>query len=783
MKSKTILSLVLAALSISSAFAETGKFVRWTEKEDQRSDLQWVVQRVSQKTGLGLSESQFLLLEDRALATSRFRMYAQVSNGLPIHGMSIRIWSDLRSDAAIQVEAQVDQVSPTIESLGELFTLNEPSSLTASGASSSETSTAKLREIFPLAQSLELARQAAARLKEDLKPALLTLRKVIDGWKNNDLIREVTLQGKRGRYQIEISLTRGKVVRAEFIEHPTGETSLQAQVYPIYEEAEGTPGVLSRIPAELKYISTEIPSTELDPYSPLRTRKYFEDQIDSLLGETEQGRAQGYWASSYLRREAKRLLSELPTVSNSVDSGKGMVLSGRYATINLHPEAVRKWAGQMEFTSSYSPNLQFLWQPSEHNGKEVYEMTPQGSYWSRPLRSLEESTTRPARRLPDHNPVAYLNDGFDDLQVYYAINSLFDSLRSMGWTDPELSTRPFHAFLYDPDIQMRDNAYYTDDTINFTTYSPSANNYARDNSTIWHELGHGIMDRMMGDHLQLADTGGLSEGMADFLAQLVVTDVMHNQAFPGSDQFRIINQIGFHLTNEVHDDGESYGGAMRDLLMAAIQADPAHGLHQVTDLVFEAMRLARNHPHLTAENWFDLMRFADERGTPGIREPGQLAQPIQAALDGRNFAQNSEPAQFVLKNGEVDLDAGAPGTRERPIRVKLKEVETAKFQLTASFKPSEKYSPNYPIQVSASFRGGPLQGAVHWNGEESGPILNTLQDPASSVTLNLEVSGKCDSINREDGSCSDFVYVLLKRPGEEKPFAKKRFYVRVTPVQ
>jgi hypothetical protein len=78
---------------------------------------------------------------------------------------------------------------------------------------------------------------------------------------------------------------------------------------------------------------------------------------------------------------------------------------------------------------------------------------------------------RPARRLKNHDPVSYINDGFDELQVYWAINQMFDSLRPMGFTDPELSTRRFNGFLYDPDISMKDNAYYTDDTINFTTHA------------------------------------------------------------------------------------------------------------------------------------------------------------------------------------------------------------------------------------------------------------------------------------------------------------------------
>jgi hypothetical protein len=103
-------------------------------------------------------------------------------------------------------------------------------------------------------------------------------------------------------------------------------------------------------------------------------------------------------------------------------------------------------------------------------------------------------------RLTNHDTVSYINNGFDEIQVYYGVTVLMDALVEMGFTDPELSSKPFHAFLYDPDIGMKDNAYYYDNTINFTTYNPKNPNLARDNPTIWHELGHGVMDRLMGAH-------------------------------------------------------------------------------------------------------------------------------------------------------------------------------------------------------------------------------------------------------------------------------------------
>ncbi|MBM6700585.1 hypothetical protein H7U32_09905, partial [Bifidobacterium pullorum subsp. saeculare] len=159
------------------------------------------------------------------------------------------------------------------------------------------------------------------------------------------------------------------------------------------------------------------------------------------------------------------------------------------------------------------------------------------------------------------------------MQVYYAINQLFDALRPMGFTDPDLAERPFNAFLFNPDIESMDNAFYESDTINFTTYSPNEMNMARDNLTIWHELGHGVMDRLMGEKLDLADTGGLSEGMADFVAQLVVEGSEFGRDFLGRSDQRINNQTGFYLTNEVHDDGEAYGGTMKAFLDAAIARD------------------------------------------------------------------------------------------------------------------------------------------------------------------------------------------------------------------
>ena len=356
----------------------------------------------------------------------------------------------------------------------------------------------------------------------------------------------------------------------------------------------------------------------------------------------------------------------------------------------------------------------------------------------------------------------------------------------MGFTDPELSTRPFNAFMYDPDISMRDNAYYTDDTINFTTYSPGAANAARDNSTIWHELGHGVMDRLMGDLITLADTGGLSEGMADFVAALVIADVSNNQPFDGSNLFRIINHTGFHLTNEVHDDGESYGGAMKDLLDGSMaKFGNREGLRKVADLTMETMRFTRNHPALDANGWFEHMIFADSLGAEGVRAKGELKDLIVTALAGRNYSLDGGAiAEFSLKNGEDEVASGKSGSRSAPIRVDFAGAPTATYHLAVKLTDGQAYHFKFPVTVKVEYHAGALQGAIHWQGEEAGSQSYVLNSAADLLKFDVTVSNQCDEVNRPDGSCVDYAYVQILNNGESsEPQAKKRFYLQVPPQQ
>ena len=764
---------IFATLLLFATAQAEPQSVRWTYKDDANADFAHVVEVVNAKTGAALSTSDFMMYEDRALATSRFRMYVQTAGGLPVQGMSIRVWANLETGKAIQVEAAVES-KPTLRRLA--------SSLARFGSNNLNSAPAQKR-------MMSLVHDLVGAHQDDPFVRVITHKDVFEGGK---VVRVFTVKAKRGTHVISISPMNLKVMKNIYREFPqfdpasntapsAAEFSIPAMVFPMYEEtATGVPQ--PRVLAQLKRLKAKVPRVSQDPYTSLRTRKYFTNKSDAILGWTAEGQAAGYWSMPEVKSRAERLRTSLPTVDNSFAAG-GIILDGRYATVSLHPDAAAKFPG-LSFKPEKSAQFFPVWVEANIGGKRVYEMIPGASLLGRPLRSFEESFQRVARRLKNHDAATYINDGFDEIQVYYAIDVLMESLHGMGFTDPELSTRPFNAFLYDPDIAMRDNAYYTDDTINFTTYSPNQQNYARDNSTIWHELGHGIMDRMMGDVLTLNDTGGLSEGMADFLAALVTEKLTNAQPFPGKDEFRIVNKTGFFLTNEVHDDGEAYGGAMYDLMLAAQAKLGIDGVVKVTDLTMEAMRLSRNHPGLTASDWFNRMLFADELGHEPVRKAGELGALIQQALAGRNFSFDGKGiATFELKHEGVEVDPSAAGSRGSPIPVSLKKGEKATYTVKVKAKGTAAYPFTYPLTVKVGLRGGPLQGGVKWDGEENSPLVFTLQSETDEVSIPLTANGECDEVNREDGSCVDFAYIQLWPKGSAQPVAKKRFYLRVKPLQ
>lgn len=748
---KLILIALATLLAAPSAIANAS--LRWTYQDDREAGLAHIVAAINERTGYSLTEADFSQTEDRDLAYNHYRRYDQMRDGTRIAGLGIRVWTTLHggNPQLIQLEAEVDA---------------------------------------PAVTSTQLTR-ARRSLATDPAPWAETLaRKIVDGsddaliqavshettWQDGRLLRTFNFKARRGRHRVSVDLQTQQVVSRTYAEFPQADYQIPALVYPIYEEYGGQMQPRQRV--MLKHLLSEIKIPDSDPYAPLRDRTYYYKKLDDVQGNTPEGQAQGYWSLNWLQTRATDLTASIPLAPNTPDTGHAL-LQGRYVTINIHPDAMTAFR-DIWIPKRLSTRLYFTTKRDEQAND--YLVIPGASYFGKPLENRTDALHRDASRHPTHDPAYYINRGFDEVQAYYAVNELFERLRPLGFKDPELSTRTFDAYLYDPDIASMNNAYYDSDTINFTTYSPKELNMARDNTTVWHELGHGVMDRLMGTRLDLADTGGLSEGMADFIAELVLRATNHNLPFPGQMDQRIINATAFFLTNEVHDDGEAYGGTMKAILDAATtQFGEDKGLAMVTDLVLEAMRLSRDNPHLTAQDWFDHVLFADELGRRNVRAPGELAELIRGALAARNFADETTRAGFSLSYDGKPVIAGEPGSRGHEIKTELHAGEQKTFSIDVSLHDGAAFKFHYPVQVKIFFNSGALQGAIDWQGEDQEPTVLTINASGETLSIPLTINGTCDASNRSDGSCSDYAYVQIYNPGDDRPIAKKRFYLQLKP--
>jgi hypothetical protein len=295
------------------------------------------------------------------------------------------------------------------------------------------------------------------------------------------------------------------------------------------------------------------------------------------------------------------------------------------------------------------------------------------------------------------------------------------------------------------------------------------------------------MDRLMGSHLGFSDAkggyGGLSEGMADFLAKIIVEHQTSGADFPGKNDFRIINKTGFYLTNELHDEGEAYGGAMSDMLDAAIAKTGREGLYDFADLTLEAMRLTRNHPALSARGWFEHVLYADELGGE-VREANQFKEIIENALVKRNFAfaADFKPSTMKVTFKKGELTQASDGSRERPI-VECGVDGVVAHDLKVELESGDAKFIKFPAIVKVEFKKGALQGAIKWVGEESNPTIYSINSEEEILNIPLRASMDCETVNQPDGSCKDYAYLQVFNHDSLKPVAKKRFYLKLNKAQ
>lgn len=722
-----------------------------------------MILKANADTKAEFTNDDFYLIETRSLATSQFQMFVQKTEGLPVAKTAIRIWSNKTTNELILAEMHLDE---NAKLNSKKLALKFRKARFSSGALKSKKLSDAINKVI-----------TAEVLKHDTDNRILGMKSK-DQWVNGDLVREVEIRGRRGVHHITISLLKNEVVAKSYIEFSQSDIKYQtfkANVFPIYEEVENTGERLPYEQRDLKFISRSLPNGGDTPLAIFNNAKFTEQFYNPIMAETAIGQEYGFWSEASMRKRIENVVNAFPLRSN--DLASGLLLQGKYATINLHP-AVKQFT-DINFSLKSSFNHIVSW--ANPNG--YYEAKPVSGHFGKTIYSEQDLLSLVPERLPDHNTVSYINSGFDEVQVYYGVTVLMEALAEMGFEDAELSTKPFHAFLYDPDIAMKDNAYYYDNTINFTTYNPGTPNMARDNPTIWHELGHGVMDRLMGPHLGFSGTGGgyggLSEGMADFVAKIVLEHQTSGADFPGKQEFRIINSTGFYVTNEYHDDGEAYGGVMGDMLDEVIAQSGRQGLYDFSDLTLEAMRLTRNHPSLSPRGWFEHMLYADELGS-SVRAPHQFKQIMLTALANRNFAFDADfkPAEFNIVFGDTVLTSDSPASREKPI-VPCGANPKYNYDLKVRLSAGDANYFKFPATVKVEFKKGALQGAISWVGEESNPLTYTVNSAEELLTIPLAVNAKCQSVNQPDGSCKDYAYIQVFNAGESKPKAKKRFYLRL----
>lgn len=754
MKKQTLLA-VLALFG--SAHAYEGKVT----KGQAAPDLATLLAKASTETGVTFDSKDFMLIEERRLATSNYKFYVQTNSMIPVAKTAVRIWSDPKTNELILGEMHLDEKAQKEKALLSSRYL-------------------KARFSPGAIKSKQLQKAISQKISEEVSghdtDARIISMKSKDQWENGDLVRVVEVRARRGIHTIKVSLLKNKIIKSSYSEFPQAErVSIKANVFPIYEEVEGTGEKLPYEVKELKYLDAEVVEAGDSPLGAMTNRTFSEKTYYPLLAGTPVGDMYGLWSFSSVRKMVEEATASLPKRAN--DFSSGILLQGKYATINLHP-SVKEAFKDINFDLKPTTNSLLAVLQTE----DGVVGAPIPGLAGKPINSQEEVLTRIPFRHPENDTVTYINSGVDELQVYYAVTTLMESLVEMGFSDKELSEKPFHAFLFDPDIGMRNNAYYFDNTINFTTYTPENPNLARDNPTIWHELGHAVMDRLMGEHLSFDSGnsyGGLSEGMADFLASIVVEHVTDGETFPGKNDFRIINETGFYLTNEYHDEGEAYGGAMNDMLLTAISYEGKAGLAAFTDLTLEAMRLTRNHPALSPANWFEAMIYADKLGST-VRPAGKYKQLILDALSSRNFAfaETFKAADMKVTFNGTLLTAASEASRDNPIKTCGTDGIVA-YDLKMNLTAGDANFIKFPATVKVEYKKGALQGAVKWEGEAVNPEVYTINSAEEVLTMPIRASLECDQVNQPDGSCKDYAYIQVFNEGSEKPIAKKRFYLQL----
>jgi|GEM_PF-1204349 len=764
----------------------------WRVGDLKSGSLEEIVTSLRRRSKFALGAADFRKSDTVELQGYHYVRYEQVKDGVAVEHAAIRVWISSASNVPVLVEAHV--VDPTLLKKTE-----------------STTGTASLAADATL---LAVAERKTAELAGDA-PRLSTGIK--DVWARGRLVRRVEQRTGKGSFRYDFDKAGGKrvVLRHRAPTHKDGadkaaphassdnlqnkatQPATTVNVFRLWEHAiadfsgDAKPEDRKQAtePLALKNILKGFRNVSAAASDEARTRVFKREEITPEV----KAHFPAFWKAQ-----------DAYVANTGVDSGSKKArirLLGRNAAVFVSPAGAKAFSPAGRSPFALAPHFELAYESSDDDAPTTFRF--EQPVWGRGAHTLASfamrrpepnSTSLPSPSTPGSalDPVKLLAEGFDDLQVYTGIDTFMEVMRASGLGDPDISTRPFAAFLYDPSIEMRDNAFNDGDAIHFSTYSQV--NMARDNTTIWHELGHGLQGRVMGPHID-AESYGLWEGMADFISSLVTTYEFGDEDFPARDELRIANRTWFNNTNEEHDEGEAYGGAMEDMLQAIMKKyGTREGQMRMADLTFETMRITRDHPALTPTVWFQHMLFADSLERAGSsqgtgksyrRVPGELSPLVREALRARDYMPGKKPARSTLRYEGVAVNGtGDLGGRYNPVKLAFDSITAPKaLPITIAFRNNDAGSAGFkfPLRVQVDFNVWALQGAVRWQ-ENDEPLSYTVTKEYEPLTISLAVRPGCDAANRSDGGCSDYAYVRVWNAGDAedaRPIVKKRFYVRL----
>ena len=175
------------------------------------------------------------------------------------------------------------------------------------------------------------------------------------------------------------------------------------------------------------------------------------------------------------------------------------------------------------------------------------------------------------------------NTHFDESNAYFHLDRVHDFFRGLGFTGMDRVARAWVH--YGTNV---DNAFFSplEDRIRFGDGS-RFNDFAKEEAVIYHEYSHAVLHRIVA--LEYAqEAGAINEGQADYFACSLSGDPKIGEWVGAKAGMPFLRNLenGLHYpedcTNEVHDDGRIWGGALWDLrrvLGAGITDRLVHGSH------------------------------------------------------------------------------------------------------------------------------------------------------------------------------------------------------------